>query len=172
MTPYIYTLFRICLFKAKPQDLPSSLALLINSIVAATLIFIMRNALLASEFSMISMAFMQILLLGALLYLLLKLFSKSERWLQSATALYGCSAIIVVTVVPFISLEGGAPLISESFNLVKLVVLFSSAWYFSVTVYILKETLEVRMFLAIVIAIVMEIVLAIILIALFGNRLL
>ena len=114
------SLFHICLFKNSPQDLPASGAALRFTLFATLFIFVIRNWLLTGGDNAFSIAAAQIFLLGASLWLLLKLFSKAERWTQSAIALFGCSAIIVTFVILFLLTAGKSPnLTSESLSLVK-----------------------------------------------------
>ncbi len=170
MTSLILTFFRMSLFRTRPQDLPMSRDLLIFTASAAAACFILRNLMVNSEGSGIGIALAQIAILGIMLYALLRLFSKSERWVQSATALYGCSTVIVAIAMPFLVSGGIEALESATFNLTKAAILIISIWNLSVIAFILKETLEIRLLLAIVISVVFEITLAVILIQIFGVQ--
>ena len=172
MLRLLSVLFQICLFRAKPQDLPASRDFLIYSIAGAALVFVLRNNLLSGGGSIFAIAFVQLTLLGIALKLLLAVFSKSERWLQSATALFGSSAVIVAIVIPFLVGNGSDGLTDSTLNFVKIVVLVTSIWYFAVIVFILKETLEIRLMLAIILAVLLEIALATVLLQIFGDRIL
>jgi hypothetical protein len=172
MLSLVSKLFQICLFRAKPQDLPTSRDLLVYSAAGAGLVFVLRNHLLSGHGNIFAIAFVQIVLLGLALKVILALFSKSDRWLQSATALFGCSAVIVAIVIPFLASAGAGVLTDSTFNMAKIAVLATSVWYFAVIVYILRETLEVRVMVAFVIAVVLEIALATALLQIFGDRIL
>lgn len=172
MTSLILTFFRMCLFRVRPQDLPMSRNLLLYTAAAASICFILRNLTLSNEASLVGMALAQILILGAMLYVLLRLFSKPERWIQSATALYGCSAVIVAIAIPFLGAGGSEALSAETMNLTTAVILLTSIWYFCVIVFILKETLEIKLVLAIVISVVLEITLASLIVQIFGDHIL
>lgn len=170
MTSLILTFFRMSLFRVRPQDLPMSRDLLLLTAGAATACFILRNLTMNSEGSGVVIALAQTAVLGIMLYVLLRLFSKSERWVQSATALYGCSTVIVALAMPFLFSGGVEALESAAFNLTKVAILVISIWNLSVIAFILKETLEIRLLLAIVISVVFEITLAVILIQIFGAH--
>jgi hypothetical protein len=172
MLPLVSKLFQICLFRAKPQDLPASRDSLVYTVAGAGLVFVLRNHLLSGEGNIFAIAFVQIVLLGLAFKIILALFSKPERWLQSATALFGCSAVIVALVIPFLISAGADVFTGSTFNLVKIAILATSVWYFAVIVFILRETLEVRVMLAFVVAVVLEIALATALLQIFGDRIL
>lgn len=169
MQQLVFSLIQICLFKRKPQDLPSSSSLVLNSIAAAFVIFWFRNTLLTSGGTALAVAVVQIALLGAGLKLLLGKYSKSERWHQSATALYGCSALLVALVIPFLLSAGGEQFASESMTLNKLFIIFTSIWYFAIIIFIFRETLEVSLFMAFVLALVLEVILAAVVLQILGS---
>ncbi|MYD75581.1 MAG: hypothetical protein F4093_11205 [Gammaproteobacteria bacterium] len=165
----VLLLVRICLFRAKPQDLPASRNLLMHCIAGATAAFVIRNLLLGGSNNMVMMALLQSVLLGASLYLLLRIFSKPERWLQSASALYGCSAVVVALMLPVLAASGPDAIFDNTVSLIKFIVIVSSGWYFAITVFILKETLEIRLLFGVGIAIAMEIIIATGIAALLGG---
>ncbi len=180
MLPTVRTLIRICLFKAKPQDLPASTNLLVSAVIATLILFIMRNKQLVdnadTDAGIIGISIVQVLLLGLGLKILLALFSRSERWLQSATALFGCSALFLAAALPIIMLSAAGGLASDSgifdYRLTGLVIVAASIWHFVIFVFIFRETLEISGVLAFVIAFVLELSFATILISLFGEQLL
>ena len=172
MPDTIRIILRICLFRASPQDLPAAENRLV-SVIAITLgLFIMRNSQLAGNVNILSLSLTQILLLGAGLALLLFLFRKPERWLQSATALYGCSALLLVFTMPFILMAHAEGLASYTVSLPQLMIILSSFWYFAVIVFILRETLEIGLVFAFVITMVLELSFALVLMSIFGELIL
>lgn len=166
------TLIQICLFKAKPQDLEASLKLLITAIIASFVVFIIRNSQLIGNDVLLSLSVAQIILLGAALWLLLMVFAKRERWLQSATALYGCSALILIVVIPVMVMTGSDIYLPGSITLPKIIIFLASLWYFIVIIFIFRETLEIKNVFAFVIALIVELMFATILISLFGEKIL
>ncbi|WP_424946257.1 hypothetical protein [Candidatus Spongiihabitans sp.] len=171
MPETVRTLIQICLFKAKPQDLGASVNLLIVAIAATLGLFIARNARLLED-DVLLISLVQAALPGLGLKLLLTLFSKSERWLQSATALYGCSALLLLIIIPFILMSDGGALSQGNFSLTQIPIIASSLWYFMVIIFIFRETLEISRVLAFFIALVLELSFATILLKLFGDQLL
>ncbi len=172
MNQLITSLFRICLFRSKPQDLPASTQLLWYAVGGAFVAFAVRNSLLSKEHNAALIAFFQIVLLGLCLWVLLAIFSKRERLIQSATAFFGCSALIVFVLLPFLIGWNEAELVSENRSISKTMVISASLWYFAVIVFILKETLETSIFFSFIVALVLELSLAMLLNQIFGNTLL
>ena len=172
MPKSIQTLIQICLFRAKPQDIIASRNLLFQTVFATFGLFVLRNSQLIDDANIALISLVQVVLLGFGLKIFLVLFSKPERWLQSATALYGCSALILVTIMPFILTSGGADLAQGSLSLAKIVIIVSSFWYFTVIIFIFRETLEISIALAFFISLVLELAFAIILLKMFGGQLL
>ncbi|WP_423906998.1 hypothetical protein [Candidatus Spongiihabitans sp.] len=165
------TLIQICLFKAKPQDLEASVNLLILAIAATLGLFMVRNNHLIKD-NILFISLVQAGLPGLGLKLLLVLFSKPERWLQSATALYGCSALLLLIIIPFIMMSDGSELSQGNLSLTKIPIIASSLWYFTVIIFIFRETLEISRVLAFFITLVLELSFATILLKLFGDQLL
>ncbi len=172
MSQTIRTLIQICLFKAKPQDLTASNNLLIQTIIATLGLFILRNSQLIENANIFLISLVQVVLLGLGLKIFLALFSKPERWLQSATALYGCSALILLTIIPFIMMSDGADFAQGNLSIAKIIIIASSFWYFTIIIFIFRETLEISIILAFFISLVLELAFAIVLLKLFGGQLL
>ncbi|MCY3767798.1 MAG: hypothetical protein OXG56_00295 [Gammaproteobacteria bacterium] len=165
-------ILRICLFRAYPQDLPAAGNRLVSVMALALGLFMVRNSQLAENVNVLSLSLAQVLLLGAGLAILLFLFRKPERWLQSATALYGCSALLLVFTLPFVIMTNTAGLASDTLGLPKLMIILSSFWYFAVIVFILRQTLEINLVFALVITLVLELSFAVALMSLFGELIL
>lgn len=171
MPETVRTLIQICLFKAKPQDIEASVRLLILAIFATLALSMVRNNHFI-EGNILFISLFQVGLPGIGLKLLLVLFSKSERWLQSAIALYGCSALLLFIILPLLMLSGGSELPADNFSLLEIAIITFSLWYFIITIFIFRETLEISLVLAFFITLILELSFAAILLQLFGDKLL
>ena len=100
------------------------------------------------------------LAIGITLNVILRLFEKSARWLQSSTAIYGSWFIfsLIVLILTLVGLDGTAD-IQDGHPLLP-VFLALAIWNFLVIARILKETLEISTGFSIVIAFVTEVVFA------------
>lgn len=103
MYEWVLLFFDICRLQKGPQDLPYSQALLLGSIAAyATLGFLMLY-IDSGWFSAVLQVFVGALLLLAFAKIMLKVSRKSERFMQTATALFGTDALISFFALPIIA---------------------------------------------------------------------
>jgi len=171
MQHLIQQLIKICLFTAKPQDLTTSNRYLVMCAIASFISYQIGNAVLSNSAKVVFISMTQAILLGAGLWLLLQLFKKPQRWLQSATALYGTSAVTHLAALPVIVWVANTRDSLEQFSTPMWGFALFRIWFFAVMVYVLKETLEISIGLSLVIALVLQFVFALILVGLFGTQL-
>ncbi len=169
MPKTIQTLIQICLFRAKPQDLGASVTVLVVAIIATFVLFMVRNYYLIASPDILAISLAQTGLLGIGLRILLALTSKSSRWLQSATALYGCCGLILLAIILCIMLFNGAS--AGNLLLMQFAVIGFGLWFFVVIVYIIRETLEIGNVPAFFITLALELFFTITLLVLFGAQL-
>ncbi len=165
MTRTIRTLIHICLFRARPQDLPACGRTLTFTILAAFVFSVMRITPFSEGGAAVMVSLAQIGLLALGLKILLSLFSRHERWLQSATAVFGCSALLTLAAILM-------RIITESFvsGAVNPILAAINIWSFAVIVFILRETLEVRLLLAFLITFTLEVLSVLILQQILGGQ--
>ena len=164
MIQTIQTLIQICLFRARPQDLPASRRILIFTIVAAFVLSVIRISQVSEGISPIMISLIQIGLLALGLRILLILFSKRERWLQSATGVFGCSSVLMLAATPILMITE-----SSVSGLANLILVAMNVWSFAVIVFILRETLEIRLLLAFLLTFALEVISAIVMLQMFGG---
>jgi hypothetical protein len=138
------------------------------TIASTFVLFVVRNNQIIEDANVLTISLVQVLLLGLGLGLLLALFSKKERWTQSATALYGCSAMVLIAVLPFLMMSPGIDMTVAS--LTTVVIVATSFWYFAIIVFVLKESLEISLIFAFVVSLVLELAFATVLLQLFGDK--
>lgn len=172
MNQFLASLLGVCLFRSKPQDIPASRTLLWYAIGSAFVAFSIRNTLLSDEHNAALIGLFQVALIAFGLWVLLRIFSKSERLLQCATAFFGCSALVVLFLLPFLIGWSNVDPASSNLGISKSMVIATSLWYFAIIIFILKETLETSIFFGFVIALVLELSLAMLLDQIFGNMVL
>ena len=157
----------LCLFLTRPQDLPVSLRFAWLSVAAAFGSYLMGNIWLQHRHWLLA-SVVQVLLLGALLWLLLYLFRLRNRWLQAASAIYASSALlhlVALLALPAAPVDPGAVAMSTAEWVVTLGV---KLWFFAVMTYLMREILDLKLTLAIVITLVLEMAFALVLFGLFG----
>lgn len=165
MIQTIQTLIQICLFRARPQDLPASGRVLIFILIVTLFLSTIRISQISEGISPIMISLIQIGLLALGLRILLTLFSKRERWLQSATAMFGCSSVLLLAATPVLMITE-----SSGSGLANLILVAMNIWSFAVIVFILRETLEIRLLLAFLITFALEVLSAIVMLQMLGGQ--
>jgi hypothetical protein len=98
----------IVLWRRGPQDLPNSGLLVVLTLMAYELTNLLQIALIkvsAAEL-LLYLVIDPLLLMGGL-WLVMKLFGRSERWAQTTSAVLGCSALLGLAIsVPMVLLVG------------------------------------------------------------------
>jgi hypothetical protein len=98
----------IVLWRRGPQDLPNSGLLVALTLIAYELVSLLQIVLLtvsAGEL-LLYLVIDPLLLMGGL-WLVMRLFGRSERWAQTTSAVLGCSALLgLVISVPMVLLAG------------------------------------------------------------------
>lgn len=145
MFALIQPFINLLLFRASPQDIPASSRALKYVILACFLTDIIGAvSLLGLNLASILSAG-QIVLYSSFIYLLLKINQKTERWLQTLTALFGVLALINIASYPFIQ---NLDLFSEGKLVLSSGVLIVAAlqlWFFIIMARILRDAVEVTM---------------------------
>ncbi len=161
----IRILIQICLFLGRPQDLPASVRILGFAMIAAFALSVIRITAITGGSVAIMISLVQIALLALGLRIVLSLFSRRERWLQSATGVFGCSAILMLAATPVLMITE-----SSGTGIANLVLVAMNIWSFAVVVSILRETLEVRLVVAFLVTFALEVISAIIMQQMFGGQ--
>ena len=152
MNLLIRRFFAICLFRAAPQDLPSSFFLLLLALLAYALVGLLLALNQATILKSLAMVSVDILLLAGLSWLLLWTRVLSQRYTQTLTALAGCSAILAFCAWPLLLWQQSS--VNDSGN--NLVALLMWAWFFwqiMVFSHIISQALESRLLVGMTLAI-------------------
>ncbi len=108
MQQFLKVFLDIVLWRRGPQDLPNSGLLVVLTLMAYELTNLLQIALIkvsAAEL-LLYLVIDPLLLMGGL-WLVMKLFGRSERWAQTTSAVLGCSALLGLAIsVPMVLLVG------------------------------------------------------------------
>lgn len=145
MTSIIQPFINLLLFRAGPQDIPASHQILKIVLISCFVTDVLgAMGTLGLSMSMLLSAG-QLALLSVFVYFLLKLHQKSERWLQTITAVFGALTLINLASLPFIQnlniLAGGQLIITPKLLIVGVLQL----WFFIVMARILRDAAEISM---------------------------
>ena len=145
----------ICLFQARPQDLPASRFLFIGSLLI-TAITGLPSLILAT--GTLGLAVVAVLMDVALTLLFLRwglyFLQLEPRFLQSATALFGTGVIFNLVAVPVQQTLAGAETGGGQAVVGGLLFLVLLGWNLAVNGHILRHTLSIRLAGGIAIALV------------------
>ena len=158
MPPFstLLPLIRDILFLRRgPQDLPYSPALLALLIGATLALYAALAEYL--DVGVPHMAF-SLLLLLALTWSALRIAEKSERFVQTSTALLGASLVLTLLAVPVFFGVGELPKdpqrLTPAQSMWVMVALLFQVWDIAVTSHILRHALDLKMRLGVLIAVV------------------
>ncbi len=150
MFALVSVLVEIALLRKGPQHLPTSALLLVITAAVYCALTIAFVGLIPEAEPPVALRTALELALGlGWLWALLALFGRKERFLQTATAIYGTSALLTPLVLGPLSIaaqvDKGHPIIVPLiFSMFAVFV-----WYVFITANILRAALEVRMFAAV-----------------------
>jgi len=146
----VSVLVEIALLRKGPQHLPTSaLLLVITAAVYCALTIAFVRLIPEAEPPVALRTALELALGLGWLWVLLALFGRKERFLQTATAIYGTSALLTPLVLGPLAIaaqvDKGHPIIVPLiFSMFAVFV-----WYVFITANILRAALEVRMFAAV-----------------------
>jgi len=141
----IQPFINLLMFRAGPQDVPASNTVLKVTILACFITDVIGAIGLLGLTLAAVLSTGQIVLYAGFIYLLLKINSKTERWLQTLTALFGTLALINLASYPFIQ---NLNLISEGQLVLTpgiLIVAALQLWFFIVMARILRDAIEITL---------------------------
>jgi len=137
------TFLDIVRFKAGPQDLPSSPALLVITFIATVLTHVMTDAPYNSASTIWLVAITQAGAFGFILWVVLSIGSKRERWLQTTTALYGAGSLLQLLTIPVSYLLGNQQS-SISLGMPSLLLLGIAFWFLAVMSWVFRQSLGIK----------------------------
>lgn len=128
----------ICLFKKGPQDIPSSYGLLYVLIVVYALISFLVLFIGAGWFDAVLQVLVEIALVIVFTKIMLGLIRKPERYVQTASSLFGTDALI-----SFFALPGIASMTAGRVTLLAFAVMVGlMIWHWLVTGHIIRHAIS------------------------------
>jgi hypothetical protein len=160
----------LCLLRRAPQDLPASpllfrLALVLDLAVGLLVGLMSRQPFMADLLQGLT----EIALLLGTLYGALRLTGHPGRFLQTATALLGCGALIGVVVLAPLSLNPGGDSESGAAAFGAFVLLLVVVWNLLVTGHIIRHSFGVGLGVGVAAALGYEIIAITLISAIYGG---
>jgi hypothetical protein len=141
----------IALWRKGPQDLPSSVLLLLIVIaIYCALTFTFGQLMPRPEGSFVFRTAVELALGLGWIWAMLALFGRTARFLQTATAMFGASALLTPPVLALLTIvlklgQSNPVVVPLLFALLAVLV-----WYVLITAHILRSALELKLFVAVI----------------------
>ena len=145
MQSLIFRFFDICLLRAGPQDLPSSLFLLRMVVVLSVIVGVFLNLKTEGLSQSLMISLFNIVWLTAFLYFSLQLRGKLERFRQSLIAMLGTNVILGLLIMPFMYHLVAAEAAGESAPVAFQFFLLLLIWDITVFAHIIRHSLDIRL---------------------------
>jgi len=157
MPPFVFLIRDICLLRRGPQDLPYSVSLLVAAAAACVVlqlgIAVVRSAPLDG---VLAGALLELMFTLGALNIILTLRGLRNRFVQSATALLGCTLAFILLNVPILLLIGEPPATVEQLTSLQMLLVLVSlplvVWKVLVDAHIFRHSFNVPFLSGIVIA--------------------
>lgn len=139
------TLLRICMFKARPQDLPATYNCFLVTVIASVATNLAIDILMSEWQKTLIISILQVIVFTLTIRGILQFKNVAKRWVQTVSALLGTSSIIRLAGAPALymfapqSPTDGATLTFEGL----LIGAVLGVWSLAVMTTILKEAMEV-----------------------------
>ena len=144
MQALIFRFFDICILRAGPQDLPSSLFLLRLIVVLSAIVGTFLNLPTEGFSQSLAISLFGVVILTAFLYIGLKLRNKLSRFRQTVIAAMGTSIILDLILMPFVYTLYAAQLDGESSPIALQMLLLILLWGVTVFAHIIRHSFEIR----------------------------
>ena len=166
----ISTIFSIAVFRAKAQNLVASNQLMLMCLLAAITAGFINRELSTENGASLALAIAEFVLYSGFVFIVLTLHRKPERFVQTISAILGTNAIIQLIALPLFASNGQITAdLAETSATILFALLLVGAWSFAVSVFVLKEALELRLAPAVLTTLACQMATLIILVMLFPE---
>ncbi len=161
----------ICLFKAKPQDLPASNVLAAILASLAVVINISSDGFNDQISNSFTVAVSYVVTFGIAIWVVLRIRKRASRWAQTASAVYGTTTLMSIVSWPAVTtIMAQAQNSSQQSDwfLFALLLFFAVAiWSLSLLVMIFREAMEISRLASFFITIAIVMIVPLVVIELF-----
>ena len=133
-----------CLLKRAPQDDPVSFAALILALSGYLLIDLVQASASSRMAVSLGMTLLDTLLMAVFVWVVLRVTSKTQRFVQTLTSLAGTGMILGLAALPLVQLAASAHRNDAPMSGLVLGWLILLAWSISVQAHIFRHALSVR----------------------------
>jgi len=157
----------LCVFQAKPQDLPLSHALVLITGATTIITYVIAHQASGQGKGIVAFAIAQVVVFAFTIWVVLKIKKLPERFPQTISAIFGVSSLIQLVAWPvlsWLSKASGTP----GAELPVLMIMGLSVWVLAVSVYVMKHALEVSLGQSLLITLGCQMLTLFLLFTLFG----
>ncbi len=158
----------LCLFQAKPQDLPYSQGLVLVTGTLAVFTYTLTDTLNERFGMTLLVSLVQVLLFGFIIWLVLRLRKRAERWMQTIAALYGTGSLLQLIGWPISSWFERVKESPEAASTPLLLVVVLGFWFLAIMTSVLRHAMEVSLGFGLMVSIACQAITVIALVWLFG----
>jgi len=133
---------RLVLFRSGPQDAPASEQYLIATGVLVAVSYALTNNLYDSVYHRVVIAVSQVIVFGAVVWVVLRLRNLQARWTQTLTALFGAAALFQFATWPVVELASSGEPSSMGLPQPLWFHIATGAWYLAVMSHVLRHALD------------------------------
>lgn len=171
MSNFIKSVIALCLFQAKPQDLPGTPNLPWITAAFAVIVNALTSWPAHHFLTVLQLSIVQAAAMGLTVWVILHWSHHPERWSQTATALFAAGGAIQLAGSPaYIWFERIKDASDATVVPVVLVGLLG-LWYFAVMVNVLRHALEISVLLGVLTSFTVQLVVGAIVLGLFPHAL-
>ncbi|MCG8324999.1 MAG: hypothetical protein MI673_05740 [Thiotrichales bacterium] len=134
----LWHFLQVSCLKRKPQDLPASDILLVLIVSIYLLVGSLHNSLHETFLRSFFIGGLDLLFMFFFVYLCLRLFDFSARWMQTVTALSGCGMVLTLFAIP-VSLGLVRTQDTPAYSMFAFLLLFLFIWSISVHAHIFRH---------------------------------
>ena len=146
----------IALHRRGPQDLPASQFLLGLTLVVYLLVGLLTMVVISATRAQVFLLVVELIADLGLVFLLLQVFHKTTRFVQTATALVGTGAILSLIGIPLLHWDEVLQAPPTELTTPRFLILVLFVWSLDVAGYIVSEALGKRYIVGVSIVVVYE----------------
>lgn len=163
----IRVILRIAFFLDRPDNLPASNYLVIYSAIASLLASAWLEIPYADSGSY-GLSALQTLVYGLVIWIVLRLAKKPNRWRQTVTALYGTSCLVrCIAYVPMLIAVNQVTAENPYYGLAAVALPFG-IWSLAITTNVIRQALEISKVVGFFIALAVTFVVSLVVIQVWG----